>query len=75
VLRIVPDRIPPPVSLRPVRAPRLERPAQPPAPREPGTGRHTVELEDGEDFLAWAVERWPRERFTVQLDPWQLSQD
>ena len=24
-------------------------------------------------FFAWAAERWPAERFTVQLDPWELS--
>jgi hypothetical protein len=39
-----------------------------------GTGRHTVELEDGQDFFRWAVARWPSDRFTVQLDPWQLAQ-
>jgi hypothetical protein len=37
------------------------------------TGRHSVQLEDGEEFFAWAAEQWPRERFTVQLDPWQLA--
>lgn len=36
-----------------------------------GTGRHTVELEAGEDFFAWAAKQWPAARFTVQLDPWQ----
>jgi hypothetical protein len=32
-----------------------------------------AELEDGVQFFAWAAERWPRDRFTVELDPWQLS--
>ena len=38
-----------------------------------GAEHRTVELEDGVDFFAWAAERWPAERFTVQLDPWELS--
>ncbi len=38
-----------------------------------GVERRTVELEDEGDFFAWAVRRWPAERFTVQLDPWELS--
>ncbi len=38
-----------------------------------GVEQRTVELEDGVDFFAWAREQWPGERFTVQLDPWQLS--
>ncbi len=33
----------------------------------------TVELEDEVDLFAWARERWPAARFTVQLDPGQLS--
>jgi hypothetical protein len=40
-----------------------------------GTGRHSVELEDGAEFFAWAAERWPRERFTVQLDSYCLLDD
>ncbi len=38
-----------------------------------GAEQRTVELEDEVDFFAWAAERWPAERFTVQLDPWELS--
>jgi hypothetical protein len=30
-------------------------------------------VEDDAEFFAWARERWPAERFTVQIDPWQLS--
>ena len=30
-------------------------------------------LEDDVDFFPWAAQRWPAERFTVQLDPWELS--
>jgi hypothetical protein len=40
-----------------------------------GTQRHTIELEDGSNFYAWAAERWPAPRWSVELDPWQLSQD
>lgn len=38
-----------------------------------GTERHAIKLDDGENFFTWAAERWPTERFTVQLDPWQLA--
>ena len=38
-----------------------------------GVEHRTVELEDEVDFFGWAAERWPAERFTVQLDPWELS--
>jgi hypothetical protein len=33
----------------------------------------TVTLEDGVAFFEWAHERWPSPRWTVELDPWQLS--
>jgi hypothetical protein len=33
----------------------------------------TVELEDGVQFFDWARKAWPRGRFTVELDPWQLG--
>jgi hypothetical protein len=46
-------------------------------PSEPwivlGTTQHTTELDEETDFFAWAAERWPANRFTVQLAPWQLS--
>jgi hypothetical protein len=38
-----------------------------------GVEHRTVELEDGVDFFTWAAERWPAGRFTVQLNPWELS--
>jgi hypothetical protein len=35
----------------------------------------TVELEEGEDFRAWATRAWPRPRYQVdlvpELGPWQ----
>jgi hypothetical protein len=33
----------------------------------------TVKLPDGRDFFAWAREQWPAPRWSVQLDPWQVS--
>jgi hypothetical protein len=30
----------------------------------------TVEIEEGVGFHAWASERWPAPRWTVELDPW-----
>ena len=38
-----------------------------------GVEHRTAELEDDVSFCAWAAERWPAKRFTVQLDPWELS--
>lgn len=36
--------------------------------------RHeTVELEDSTSFTEWAGSRYPRDRYTVELDPWSLS--
>jgi hypothetical protein len=37
------------------------------------TQHRTIELRDGSDFFAWARDRWPRPRWSVQLDPWQLA--
>jgi hypothetical protein len=34
---------------------------------------HSVQLPDDELFFDWAYVEWPGERFTVQLDPWQLA--
>lgn len=34
---------------------------------------HTVALEDGADFFEWARGQWPESRWTIELDPWQLS--
>jgi hypothetical protein len=39
-----------------------------------GQERHTAALEDGRSFFEWANERWPDPRFTVELDPAQLTQ-
>lgn len=33
----------------------------------------TVELDAGADFFAWVREHWPEPRWSVELDPWQLS--
>jgi hypothetical protein len=38
-----------------------------------GREHRTVELEDGADFFSWALQRWPKPRWTIELDPWQLS--
>jgi hypothetical protein len=36
--------------------------------------RHeTIELEDDTSFTEWAAGRYPRDRYTVELDPWSLS--
>jgi hypothetical protein len=39
----------------------------------PDREHHDVELEDGVECFAWAAKRWLRVRFTVELDPRQLS--
>jgi hypothetical protein len=31
--------------------------------------RRTIDLPDELNFYEWAGKRWPRQRFTVQLDP------
>jgi hypothetical protein len=33
----------------------------------------SVELEADDGFYEWASREWPRPRYEVQLDPWQLS--
>ena len=33
----------------------------------------TIKLPDGMDFLTWAREQWPAPRWSVQVDPWELS--
>lgn len=40
-----------------------------------GRDQRTVELEEGADFFTWASEQWPEPRWTIELDPWQLSPD
>jgi hypothetical protein len=46
-------------------------------PEQPWIVRHqerrTVELDDGVRFFEWARKQWPAPRWTVELDPWQLS--
>lgn len=39
-----------------------------------GNQRGTVTLDAGASFFAWAAEHWPSPRWSVELDPWQLSQ-
>jgi hypothetical protein len=39
----------------------------------PGTEHCAVTLEDDASFFEWAHERWPEPRWTVAVDPWQLS--
>ena len=34
-----------------------------------------VTLDDGVSFFKWAHEHWPAPRWSVELDPWQLSPD
>jgi hypothetical protein len=38
-----------------------------------GQRHETIDLEDGESFNDWAAGRYPDERFTVELDPYQIS--
>ena len=38
-----------------------------------GSEHRSVSLEDGANFFEWAHERWPAPRWTVELDPWQLT--
>jgi hypothetical protein len=38
-----------------------------------GQDRRTVTLENGTNFFRWAAENWPAPRWSVELDPWQLS--
>lgn len=33
----------------------------------------TIKLPGGRDFFAWAHEQWPAPRWSVELDPWQLT--
>lgn len=36
--------------------------------------RHeTVRLDAGMSFFKWAAGQYPQDRFTVELDPWELS--
>jgi hypothetical protein len=38
-----------------------------------GTEHHTITLENGVNFFTWAQKHWPAPRFSVELDPWQLT--
>ena len=38
-----------------------------------GHASGTVTLNDDASFFEWAHENWPAPRWSVQLDPWQLS--
>jgi hypothetical protein len=33
----------------------------------------TVKLDHGMSFFEWAASQYPREHYTVELDPWELS--
>ena len=32
----------------------------------------TIELEDGANFFEWSHQQWPADRYSVELDPYQL---
>ncbi len=32
-----------------------------------------IELADDESFFRWAAQNYPRERYSVDVDPWTLS--
>lgn len=34
----------------------------------------SISLLDDQGFFDWASSEWPRDRFTVTLDPWALSE-
>jgi hypothetical protein len=38
-----------------------------------GQEYRAVVLDDGVNFFEWAHRRWPEQRWTIALDPWQLS--
>jgi hypothetical protein len=40
-----------------------------------GMSNGRVTLSDDVNFFEWARENWPAPRWTVQLDPWELSPD
>ena len=33
----------------------------------------TIKLPDDMNFFGWAREQWPAPRWSVQVDPWELS--
>lgn len=38
-----------------------------------GRSHGKVTLPDGESFFDWARDHWPAPRWSIELDPWQLS--
>jgi hypothetical protein len=38
-----------------------------------GSEQRTVKLPDGRDFFAWAHEQWPAPRWSIEVDPWQMT--
>jgi hypothetical protein len=40
-----------------------------------GSGPGRVALPDDRSFFEWAREHWPSPRWSVELDPWQVSAD
>jgi hypothetical protein len=37
------------------------------------TSHETIVLDDDVQFFEWTAQRWPAPRWSVQLDPWQLT--
>jgi hypothetical protein len=38
-----------------------------------GQEQRTITLDDAVNFFGWAHEQWPEPRWTIELDPGQLS--
>ena len=38
-----------------------------------GTSHGTMTLEESVGFFGWAAEHWPAPRWSVELDPYQLT--
>jgi hypothetical protein len=38
-----------------------------------GSEQRAITLEEGTEFLSWAHREWPGPRWSVQLDPFQLT--
>jgi hypothetical protein len=39
-----------------------------------GSEHRTITLADGTSFFEWAHEHWPTPRWSIELDPWALTQ-
>jgi hypothetical protein len=40
-----------------------------------GQEHRTVTLDDAVNFFEWRHAQWPSPRWSIELDPWQLSPD